>query len=118
VDPVIFTALYTVYVCGTSVIFAATLKHLAVQGAAGSYGGMYGLMGTLTDLATVVGPPFLLGLYGWVEAGVFGAMALLGAAALGIFGWAGGNTSSRATSAAHAHLRAASGRHSRQQDPP
>jgi len=56
----------------------ATLQHAAQQHGQDRYGGMYGVLGTLTDVMTVVGPLVLMNIYGAVGQGVFGAMALLG----------------------------------------
>ncbi len=80
-DGLTFAIAYGVYVCASSVIFTATLKHAAKAfGTDDTYGGVFGVLGTLTDLMTVVGPLVFLGLYGPLGADVFLAMTAVGAA--------------------------------------
>ena len=69
---------YGAYIAASSIILTATLQHAAQQHGQDRYGGMYGVLGTLTDVMTVVGPLVLVNIYGAVGQGVFGAMALLG----------------------------------------
>jgi MFS family permease len=80
-----FTMAYAGYIALSSVIFTATLKHAArAFGTEDTYGGVFGVLGTLTDLMTVVGPLLFLGVYGGWGADVFLLMAALGVpAALG-----------------------------------
>jgi DHA1 family tetracycline resistance protein-like MFS transporter len=73
-----FSSGYSAYVLCSSVIFTATLKHAATHADPARYGGMYGLLGTLTDTATVVGPLLFVNLYGWHQGLVFLDMALVG----------------------------------------
>jgi MFS family permease len=74
-----FAAGTAVYVLASSVIFNASLKHLAqAHGTEATYGGVYGLLGTVTDVMTVVGPVVFLALYARSPASVFWAMAALG----------------------------------------
>jgi MFS family permease len=75
-----FTAAYAGYIALSSVIFTATLKHAArAFGTDDTYGGVFGVLGTLTDLMTIVGPLLFLGVYGAAGAQVFLLMALIGA---------------------------------------
>jgi MFS family permease len=80
-----FTMAYAGYIALSSVIFTATLKHAArAFGTEDTYGGVFGVLGTLTDLMTVVGPLLFLGVYGAWGADVFLLMAVIGTpAALG-----------------------------------
>ncbi|MBI5495588.1 MAG: MFS transporter [Deltaproteobacteria bacterium] len=79
-DVVAFAAGYGVYVLASSVVFTATLKHAAeTHGSADTYGGMYGLLGTATDLMTVVGPAVFLNAYrARASSAVFTDMAATG----------------------------------------
>ncbi|MBK7864533.1 MAG: MFS transporter [Archangiaceae bacterium] len=75
-----FTVAYAGYIALSSVIFTATLKHAArAFGSTDTYGGVFGVLGTLTDLMTIVGPLLFLGVYGSAGAQVFLLMAGLGA---------------------------------------
>jgi MFS family permease len=77
--PFAFTWLYAAYVTCSSLIFTATLKHAArAFGTDDTYGGVFGVLATLTDLMTILGPLAFLNLYGAVGAQVFFAMAIAG----------------------------------------
>ncbi len=80
-----FAAAYAGYIALSSIIFTATLKHAARSfGTEDRYGGVFGVLGTLTDLMTVVGPLLFLGIYAVEGAHVFLVMAAIGLpAALG-----------------------------------
>jgi hypothetical protein len=68
-----------VYVSLSSVIFTCTLKNAArAYGTEDTYGGVFGVLGTVTDAMTVVGPLLFLGIYGVSGTAVFPAMALIG----------------------------------------
>ncbi|MBL8952386.1 MAG: MFS transporter [Myxococcaceae bacterium] len=74
-----FAAAYGSYVCCSSVIFTATLKHAArAFGTEDTYGGVFGVLATLTDLMTVVGPLLFLGVYGALGSSVFLLMTAIG----------------------------------------
>ena len=78
-DAVAFGVFYGGYIAASSVIFTATLKHAArTFGTDQTYGGVFGVLGTLTDLMTVVGPLLFLNLYPAQGAWVFGSMAAVG----------------------------------------
>jgi hypothetical protein len=77
--PVPFGVYYGAYIAASSVIFTATLKHTArAYGTDDTYGGVFGVLGTLTDLMTVFGPLLFLNLYPAQGAWVFASMALCG----------------------------------------
>ncbi len=77
--PVGFGVAYGAYVMLASVMFTATMKHAAVTfGTADTYGGLFGMLGTLTDLMTIVGPLLFLNLYAGVGASVGLWMAAIG----------------------------------------
>jgi len=74
-----FAVAYGAYVSCSSVIFTATLKHAArAFGTEDTYGGVFGVLATLTDLMTVAGPLLFLGVYGALGANVFLLMAAIG----------------------------------------
>jgi hypothetical protein len=74
-----FAAVYAGYVCCSSTLFTATLKHVSrAYGTKETYGGVFGVLATLTDLMTVVGPVVFLGLYGTSGSGVFATMGAIG----------------------------------------
>lgn len=74
-----FTLAYAGYVASSSIIFTAVLKHAArTYGTDDTYGGIFGVLGTLTDSMTIVGPLLFLNLYPLLGAGVFLAMAAAG----------------------------------------
>jgi MFS family permease len=78
-DPWLFTAAWAVYVAFSSIIFTCTLKNAAKAfGTEDTYGGVFGVLGTATDLMTVVGPLLFLGIYGASGTAVFPAMAAIG----------------------------------------
>jgi MFS family permease len=78
-DGLRFAIAYGAYVSCSSVIFTATLKHAArAFGTNDTYGGVFGVLATLTDLMTVVGPLLFLGVYGPLQSGVFLLMAAIG----------------------------------------
>ena len=63
----------------SSIVFAATTKHAATSfGTNDTFGGLFGLLSTLTDVATIVGPLLFLNLYASSAAGVFVWMAAIG----------------------------------------
>ena len=50
-----------------SLMYTATMKHAArAFGTDDTYGGLFGLLGTLTDLMTIVGPLLFINLYAGV----------------------------------------------------
>lgn len=74
-----FTVAYAGYVLVSSLIFTATMKHAArAYGTDDTYGGVFGVLATLTDLLTIVGPIVFLNLYAARGLFVFLAMALAG----------------------------------------
>ena len=74
-----FAIAWGCYVAASSIIFTATLKHAArAFGTEQTYGGVFGVLGTLTDLMTIVGPLVFLNLYPPLGAKVFLAMAAIG----------------------------------------
>lgn len=78
-DAVSFACAWGAYVALSSVIFTSTLKNAArAYGTEDTYGGVFGVLGTATDLMTVVGPLLFLGIYGQSGSAVFPAMALFG----------------------------------------
>jgi MFS family permease len=78
-DPWVFTAAWGAYVAFSSIIFTCTLKNAAKAfGTEDTYGGVFGVLGTATDLMTVVGPLLFLGIYGASGTAVFPAMAAIG----------------------------------------
>jgi hypothetical protein len=75
----VFVGALVAYVLTSSVVFTATLKQAARDHAdATSYGGTYGVLGTLTDLMTIAGPLLLLNLYGASGARAFAQVSVLG----------------------------------------
>ncbi|MFN2546355.1 MAG: MFS transporter [Myxococcales bacterium] len=74
-----FAAAYASYVFVSSIVFTATFKQAArTYGTDDTYGGLFGVLGTLTDLMTIVGPLLFLNLYSRIEGQVFLAMAVAG----------------------------------------
>ncbi|MCA9613144.1 MAG: MFS transporter [Myxococcales bacterium] len=74
-----FFVAYGSYVAASSIVFAATTKHAATSfGTDDTFGGLFGLLSTLTDVATIVGPLLFLNLYASSAAGVFVWMAAIG----------------------------------------
>jgi DHA1 family multidrug resistance protein-like MFS transporter len=70
---------YCAYIVCSSIIFTATMKHAArTFGTEDTYGGLFGLLATLTDLMTIVGPLLFLNLYRVGGRLTFVAMALIG----------------------------------------
>lgn len=86
-QPLAFGAAYLLYVATSSMVFAATLKHVAQSGGPGRWGSTFGLMGTLTDTMTVVGPLVFLGMYGGTGGNVFAVMAGVGVLSTVWFAW-------------------------------
>lgn len=85
-----FTLAYASYVCLSSAIFTATLKHAArAHGTDDTYGGVFGVLATLTDLMTIAGPLLFLNLYASSGGAVFYAMALVGLPFAAGFLWLG-----------------------------
>lgn len=84
-----FTVAWALYVALSSIIFTATLKAAArAVGTDDTYGGVFGVLGTVTDVMTVVGPVVFLALYAERSALVFPAMAAAGVPfALGYLAW-------------------------------
>ena len=77
--PLGFSIFFALYVACSSIIFTATLKQAArAFGSESTYGGVFGVLGTLTDLMTIAGPLLFLNLYPWLGARVFLAMAIAG----------------------------------------
>lgn len=75
----LFTGAWAAYVSLSSVIFTCTLKNAAkAYGTEDTYGGVFGVLGTATDLMTIVGPLLFLGIYGSSGTAVFPAMAVIG----------------------------------------
>ncbi|MGA9524390.1 MAG: MFS transporter [Myxococcaceae bacterium] len=95
-EVVAFSVAYAAYICCSSIIFTATMKHAArVHGTDDTYGGVFGVLGTLTDLMTIAGPLLFLNVYGTRPHAVFPAMAGIGIAfALG-YVWLGRGASRR-----------------------
>lgn len=80
-DPFAFAAVFGAHIVAQSVVFTASTKHAALAfGAKESYGGLFGVMATLTDSMTVVGPLVFLNLYAPLGARVFLVMAAVAAA--------------------------------------
>lgn len=78
--PVSFATAFGAYILFSSLIFTATMRHAArTFGTEDTYGGVFGLLATLTDLATVVGPLIFINLYGTFRESAFLAMAGIGA---------------------------------------
>jgi hypothetical protein len=74
-----FIVAYAIYIFCSSIIFTATFKHAArTYGTDDTYGGIFGVLGTLTDLMTIVGPLLFLNLYAAIAGKVFLVMALAG----------------------------------------
>ncbi len=74
-----FFVAYGGYVAASSIVFAATTKHAALAfGTADTFGGLFGLLSTLTDLATIIGPLVFLNVYARSGAGLFLVMAAVG----------------------------------------
>lgn len=67
------------YVAGSSVVFAVVLKHAAdAHGSAGTHGGVFGVIGTSTDVMTVLGPLVFVNAYqAWPRA-LYALMASVG----------------------------------------
>ena len=77
--PVAFGVAYGGYVAAASLMYTATMKHAArAFGTDDTYGGLFGMLGTLTDLATIVGPLLFLNLYAHARADVGLWMAAVG----------------------------------------
>lgn len=76
-----FLALFAVYIFTSSLLFTATMKHGArTFGTEDTYGGVFGLLATLTDLATIVGPLIFINVYGHMTGLTFAFMAVVGLA--------------------------------------
>jgi MFS family permease len=74
-----FTLAYCGYVASSSINYTATMKYAARSfGTDDTYGGVFGMLQTLTDLMTIVGPLLFMNLYAWNARWVFLAMALVG----------------------------------------
>lgn len=76
-DVTSFVLLYAGYLVLTSSIFAATVKH-AGKTAAGGYGAVFGIVSTVTDLGTIVGPILFLALYDGARPALFPVVAACG----------------------------------------
>jgi MFS transporter, DHA1 family, tetracycline resistance protein len=83
-----YAVYYGLYVVLASLMFTATMKHAATAfGTDDTYGGLFGMLGTLTDLMTIVGPLLFLNLYATVGPSV---ALYMGAAGIPFFlgyGW-------------------------------
>ncbi len=78
-DPIWFGVAYGSYVAAASVMFTATMKHAArAFGTEDTYGGLFGMLGTLTDLMTIVGPLLFINMYAGIRADVGLWMAGIG----------------------------------------
>lgn len=74
------------YAFFSSVIFTVVLKHIADEfGGSGAHGGVYGVMGTLTDVMTVFGPLLFVNAYTLWPRDIYLVMAGTGAVFLGAF---------------------------------
>ncbi len=70
---------YGGYVFAASLMFTATMKHAAAAfGTDDTYGGLFGMLGTLTDLMTIVGPLVFINLYATVGPMIGVCMAVAG----------------------------------------
>jgi MFS transporter, DHA1 family, multidrug resistance protein len=97
----VFTVAYAAYICCSSIIFTATMKHAArVHGTDDTYGGVFGVLGTLTDLMTIAGPLLFLNVYGVDARAVFPAMAVAGIMFAAGYVWLGRGASQRAPASA------------------
>lgn len=82
-----FAVVFGAHVFAQSVVFTATMKQAARDhGTASTYGGVFGLLATLTYTMTVLGPLLFLNVYGAAGRLVFAVMA--GVGALFVTGWA------------------------------
>lgn len=80
---ILFAAFFGAHIFAQSLAFTATMKHAAKEhGTTSTYGGVFGLLSTLTDTMTIVGPLLFLNLYGAVGQHVFAAMAAIGLLAI------------------------------------
>lgn len=77
-----FAVVFGAHILAQSIVFTASTKHAALAfGTKDSYGGLFGVMATLTDSMTVVGPLLFLNLYPPLGARVFVVMAVVAALA-------------------------------------
>lgn len=75
-----FAALFGAHIFAQSVVFTATMKETAREhGTESTYGGVFGLMATLTDTMTILGPLLFLNAYAYAGARTFAIMAVVGA---------------------------------------
>jgi MFS transporter, DHA1 family, solute carrier family 18 (vesicular amine transporter), member 1/2 len=76
----VFAALFALHVFSQSVVFTATVKQAAREhGSESTYGGVFGLLATLTDTMTIVGPLLFLNVYAATGRWTFAAMGAVGA---------------------------------------
>lgn len=76
-----FAIIFGVHVFAQSIVFTATMRQAAREhGSETTYGGVFGLLSTLTDTMTVVGPLVFLNVYASVGTRVFAIMAGSGVA--------------------------------------
>jgi MFS family permease len=74
-----FTLAYGGYIFSSAIIFTATMKYAArAFGTDDTYGGVFGVLTTLTDLMTIVGPLLFMNVYRFSARWVFLAMAVTG----------------------------------------
>ncbi|MBX7098324.1 MAG: MFS transporter [Myxococcaceae bacterium] len=66
------------YILGSSLVFAVVMKHAADTFGGDALGGLYGVLGTLTDTMTVLGPLLFVTLYASAPELTHLAMALTG----------------------------------------
>ncbi len=76
-----FAVLFGVHIFAQSVVFTSTMKHAAqAHASAATYGGVFGLLATLTDTMTIVGPLVFLNVYSVAGRTTFALMAAVGVA--------------------------------------
>jgi MFS family permease len=74
-----FAVLFGVHIFAQSVVFTSTMKHAArAHASAATYGGVFGLLSTLTDTMTIVGPLVFLNVYTFANRTTFAIMAAVG----------------------------------------
>ena len=73
------------YIFGSSLVFAVVMKHAADTFGGDALGGLYGVLGTLTDTMTVLGPLLFVTLYASQPEVTYVAMALTGVLFVGGF---------------------------------
>lgn len=82
-----FAALFGAHIFAQSLVFTATMKQAARDhGTASTYGGVFGLLATLTDTMTIAGPLVFLNVYAAAGLRTFALMAAVGCAAFLAYG--------------------------------